>query len=482
MSPPPGSVPDMAASTDRIVGALLGMACGDALGAGYEFTYPSPDAPISMQGGGGFNWEPGEWTDDTQMAICIAGEAATGHLDPAAVGERFLSWIQSDPTDVGIMTRAVLSAASTGKDLPEAARDYCRTHPRCAGNGSLMRTAPVALTRLGDREAIAATAREISDLTHADPLAGDACVLWCLAIDHAIHHAAFDLTGGLESIAVERRTFWEEKIAEAETAEPGSFTPNGFVVTALQAAWAAITQTPVPADRPAGHLGDALVAAVRIGHDTDTVAAIAGSLLGARWGSSAVPLNWKAMLHGWPGYDARDLTRLAVLSAGRGRPNGSGWPSSPSMLGHYAIDDPHEPRAVPLKSDPGVIIGNAAAAPGVDADVIVSLCRMGSEPLRPDGRHIDVLLLDDADPDRNPNLLWILEDTADAVAGWRADGKTVYLHCVKAQNRTPTLGAAYLKRRFGMTSDEALSEVGSVLGNGPANPAFLDALPRLNPA
>jgi ADP-ribosylglycohydrolase len=149
----------MAASTDRIVGALLGMACGDALGAGYEFTNPGPDAPISMKGGGGFGWEPGEWTDDTQMAICIAGEAATGHLESAAVGERFLDWIRSEPTDVGVMTRAVLSAASTGKDLPAAAKEYCRAHPRCAGNGSLMRTAPVALAHLGDREAIVAAAR-----------------------------------------------------------------------------------------------------------------------------------------------------------------------------------------------------------------------------------------------------------------------------------------------------------------------------------
>jgi hypothetical protein len=77
--------------------------------------------------------------------------------------------------------------------------------------------------------------------------------------------------------------------------------PNGFVVTALQAAYAAIRQTPVPADDPARHLQDALVAAVRIGHDTDTVAAIAGGLLGARWGASAVPATWRefALIDRW---------------------------------------------------------------------------------------------------------------------------------------------------------------------------------------
>jgi len=472
----------MTSSTDRIIGALLGSACGDALGAGYEFTYPGADTPISMKGGGGFGWEPGEWTDDTQMALCIAEEAASGDLDAEKVGDRFLAWIRSEPADVGIMTRAVLSDAPTGADLPVAAKDYCERHPHSAGNGSLMRTAPVALTHLGDREAISAAARDVSDLTHADPLAGEACVLWCLAIDHAIHHSEFDLVGGLHYLPTERRDFWAEKIAEAGTADPASFTPNGFVVTALQAAWAAVIQTPVPKDRPARHLGDTLLSAVRIGHDTDTVAAIAGALLGARWGSSAVPLKWKTMLHGWPGYDARDLARLAALTTRGGHPDGSGWPIAPSMLGHYAVHNPHTPKAVPLASDPGVIIGNAAAAAESDADVIVSLCRMGSESLRLGGHHVDVLLLDDTDPARNPNLLWILEDTADAVAGWRAEGKTVYLHCVEAQNRTPTLGAAYLIRRFAMTADDALTEVRKVLGNGPSNSAFLNALPKLIPA
>jgi ADP-ribosylglycohydrolase len=73
------------------------------------------------------------------------------------------------------------------------------------------------------------------------------------------------------------------------------------VVTALQAAWSAIVHTAVPEDEPCRHLQDSLVAAVRIGHDTDTVAAIAGTLLGARWGASAVPLQWKRRLHGSEG-------------------------------------------------------------------------------------------------------------------------------------------------------------------------------------
>jgi ADP-ribosylglycohydrolase len=306
----------MDSKPDRIVGTLIGSACGDALGAGYKFTHPGRDDRIFMKGGG-LGWEPGQWTDDTEMMICVAEEAALGDPDPTRIGDRFLHWLRSGPNDVGVMTAAVLGAAATGADLPAAAEAYCRRNPRCAGNGSLMRTAPVALAHLGDREGIAELARRVSDLTHGDPLAGDACVLWCLAIDRAIADAVLDVGSGLAMIPADRRDRWHGWITEASESDPWGFTPNGFVVTALQAALSAVTHTPPPPREPARHLADALVTAVRIGHDTDTVAAIAGSLLGARWGASAVPDEWREMLHGWPGYDAGDLRRLA-LAAGPG--------------------------------------------------------------------------------------------------------------------------------------------------------------------
>ena len=96
---------------DRCAGVLLGLAAGDALGAGYELSTP-PRGDARMKGGGLGHWEPGEWTDDTQMALCIAEEAATGHLDPRAVAGRFLDWYRSGPADVGAQTGAVLSRAS----------------------------------------------------------------------------------------------------------------------------------------------------------------------------------------------------------------------------------------------------------------------------------------------------------------------------------------------------------------------------------
>ncbi len=465
---------------DRPIGVLVGSACGDALGAGYEFTQPRPDTLIVMEGGGLFRWAPGEWTDDTQMSICIAEEAATDTLDPLAVGDRFLDWLASDPPDVGLMTSSVLGAASTGADLPRAAIEYSNRRGRCGGNGSLMRTAPVALALLGDRDAIARSARSISDLTHADPDAGDACVLWCLAIDHAIATGELDVRAGLSCLPLERRNRWAGLIDEAEQTPMSEFTGNGWVVRAFQAAWAAITQTPIPQDRPGRHLPVALEAAVRIGDDTDTVAAIAGALLGARWGVSAVPAAWKALLHGWPGYDARDLTRLAMLAA-NGHPDSTGWPTATSMIGYYEDTWAADPIDRPLRADPGVTMGNVFASPHTDADVIVSLCRMGSEPLRPSGRHVDIMLIDHTGPAVNPNLLQVLEDTSDAIAGWRTKGLTVFLHCVHAHNRTPVTAAAYLIRRFGMTPEGALNEVQDCLGNGPDNPTILEALRSIKP-
>jgi ADP-ribosyl-[dinitrogen reductase] hydrolase len=298
--------------TDRIEGTLLGLAAGDALGAGYEFRHP-PFDEIAMIGGGLGDFAPGEWTDDTSMAICIAEAAAPGSLDLEAIGDRFLAWARSGPADIGISTGAVLSRAREGADLSEAAAAYFAEHPRgAAGNGALMRTAPVALCHLGDDERLAADARAVAALTHADPLAADSCVLWCIAIDRAVREGRLDgVHDGLEMVPSERREDWEAALERAATEPPGTFTPNGFTVTSLQAAYAAVVHTPIPDAAPAEHLPAVLEAAVRIGDDTDTTAAIAGALVGARWGAAAVPPAWRTMLHGWPGLTAEELTALA---------------------------------------------------------------------------------------------------------------------------------------------------------------------------
>jgi ADP-ribosylglycohydrolase len=300
---------------DRAVGAVLGSAAGDALGAGYEFGPPVPEpTPILMQGGGSFGWRPGEWTDDTSMAVPILQAVARGD-DTAAETTldgfvaAWVQWAQTAP-DVGIQTRSVLSGleARTASASRAAARQVHESTGRSAGNGSLMRTAPLVLAYLrgddGEEERLASAARAASDLTHYEADAGDACVLWCVAIRHAVLHSELDVLRGLDLLEPAARRVWTERLVAAEHAEPVDFTEtNGWVVSALQAAYAAV--------RRSTSLEDALVRAVRSGNDTDTVAAIAGGLAGALYGAAALPEEWRAVLHGWPGLRADDLVALS---------------------------------------------------------------------------------------------------------------------------------------------------------------------------
>jgi ADP-ribosyl-[dinitrogen reductase] hydrolase len=454
---------------DRAAGALLGLAVGDALGAPYEGGRTPPDE-LEMVGsapgeGPGSGWAPGEWTDDTCLAVCIAEVTATGTLDPVAIGRRFLDWFEEHGKGIGSGTRGVLSRSrSAPQDLPRHAADWLREHPRGgAGNGSLMRTAPVALANLGDDAAIARDARSISDLTHADELAGDACVLWSVAIDRAVREQRLHgIRDGLVHLPRERASWWGQRLDEAERREPSTFVPNGYVVTALQAAHAAIHQTAIPDVRPARHLQDALTTAVHIGDDTDTVAAIAGQLLGARWGATAVPFGWRRPLHGWPGMRAGDLVRLAQLTVSGGRPADDGWPLAPMLSGYRAGQ---EPFLSELPGDPGLLLGNLASLPdALDlVDAVVSLCRVGAEDVPPHLEHHEVLLTDRADATANLNLDVVIDDTVAAITTLREEGKRVFLHCVAGRSRMPTVAAAYLAAREEIDGLEAFAHIARVI-------------------
>lgn len=485
------------AQADRAAGVLLAQAAGDALGAPYEFqTAPLPDhTPIAMSGGGTFRWEPGEWTDDTQMSIVILqaaeqaladGTSLLDRLDQVAAG--WHAWART-ARDVGTQTRRVLNPHGPTPEaatLREAAFALAADGHRTGGNGSLMRTAPVALAALGQPGLIATTARALSDLTHPDPDAADACVLQCLAIDHAVRTGELDLRVGLPHLSKDRQAGWEHLLTQAENTPAVEFGKNGWVVHALQAAWSLITRTPVPVEdpgagtHPAQHLRLVLEAACRLPGDTDTVAAIAGALLGARWGSTAVPAAWRRLLHGWPGLTGTDLADRGLALA-RGHHDELGWPAADTV--DYRNDDT---VLVPHPADPGVLLGNAGALhplpDGVDA--VVSLCRVGrNQPAGLEAHHrVVVRLIDQPHPEANPHLDLVLADTADTIAALRAEGRTVLLHCVAAQSRTPTVAAAYAIRHRGRTPQQALDEVLAVLPDAHPNPAFRQALSRMTPA
>ncbi|WP_233266767.1 ADP-ribosylglycohydrolase family protein [Tomitella fengzijianii] len=306
------------AIADRARGALLGTAAGDALGAGYEFTHPGPDAPIVMKGGGPFGFEPGEWTDDTAMTAAIARAATVARLDTTAgldaVAEQFLRWQESGPKDMGNQTRRVLSRRADSAAVMQI--DAAATGPDNAGNGSLMRTAAVAVAFAADEAPadMLSAASRISLLTHTGVDTQLACQVWSLAIWSAIRTGSLPDLHGIVSAVVPADALdrWQRWVTAAETQQTPEFEHNnGWVVSALQTAWWGIHRTrPVNGD-PEVHIRRGLAETVRAGHDTDTTAAIAGGLLGAVYGAAALPAEWTEMLHGWPGLNAAELAGLA---------------------------------------------------------------------------------------------------------------------------------------------------------------------------
>ncbi len=473
------------AQLDRAVGVLVASAVGDALGAGYEFAPILEGLVPEMIGGGLGDFAPGEWTDDTAQAMAIAIVAADS-LDlrtPEAldrIAQGFADWYAGGPADVGVQTAEVLRLAGstpTGAAMARAARLVHDRRGRSAGNGSLMRTGPVVLAHLDDPAALVEAAMAVSALTHHEAVAQEACAVWCLMIRHAVLTGTLPTWHDIESLSP-NPTYWSEILTQAETQPPSAFTHNAWAVGALQAAWSAITHTPAPETDPCGHLVDALGAAVRIGHDTDTVAAIAGALLGARWGASAVPARWRRVIHGWPGATARGLEKVGHLAATRGEPGHHGWP----LVDHidYADWQGATPAVTRHPHDAGVWLSSATALDdlpkGVDA--VVSLCLVGRRQV-PDGiEQVGFRLIDVTDPASNPHLDFVIRDAAETVAALRAEGKTVLVHCVAAQSRTPTVGVAYAMLR-GIEFDRALAEVCGALPYARPNRAFTAALKRL---
>ncbi|MEU5958141.1 ADP-ribosylglycohydrolase family protein [Streptomyces sp. NPDC047525] len=449
-------------AADRAAGVLIGAACGDALGVPYEFQPRLTDSQQPVMVGGGLGpYKPGEYSDDTQMQVCIAEVAATGAdltgrsaLD--RIARRFHQWRDGGASDIGSQTRAVLSAAkarkeaSVSKAMTAEADAYTARTQYSAGNGSLMRTGIVALAYLDDIDGMVRAVTLISSLTHSDPECVEACILWCSGIRTAVLEGTLrGVREGVALLAADRQDVWNARLDEAEVNPPHHWASNGYVVTALQAAWSAITRTPVPELEPANgsfpaqHFQLATEAAVRAGNDTDTVAAIAGALLGARWGVSGIPLSWQQAVNGWPNLTGPDLVRLSVRTARHGADDADGWPSAarvriPSYAGKaFAVQHPE---------DPGVLLGNLPTTNfrgEAPIDAVVSLCRVGQDPILAgtDVEHVTVWLVDKEGA--NTNLHFVLHQTAHQILRLRQEGKRVFLHCVAGRSRTPAVAAVY---------------------------------------
>jgi len=299
---------------DRARGCLVGLGVADALGQFYEAGPPLDfETPVEMKAR--LQFEKGEWTDDTCMAIAVGIGARDGnlleHSGLEIVATNFYDWLRV-PKGLGGQVGDVMiwAAERTAAGLLAQAAKMHAAAPNRAGNGSLMRTAPIALAYLGDNKKIDAAARSVSSLTHLNLECQEACAIWSKAISHAILFGSLDgLRIAIHELEEDRAVYWNQVVNAAERHEPKHFSKNGWVVEALQVAWSSIYRTDL--DEPGAYL-KAVEMCVRAGGDTDTTAAICGSLIGAMAGESGIPTTLSEQIHGWPGYRASDLAQLAV--------------------------------------------------------------------------------------------------------------------------------------------------------------------------
>lgn len=281
---------------ERFRGCLLGLAVGDAVGTTLEFRPPGSFSPLEdMIGGGPFNLQAGEWTDDTSMALCLAESLVEKQsFDPRDQIERYVRWYRQGYLssngrcfDIGGTVRQALARFElTGQPYSGS------TDPYSAGNGSLMRLAPVPMAYAFQPAAAIELAGDSSRTTHGAPAAVDACR----------YYAAL-LVGALQGVSKEDLLsasysplpgYWQTHPLEASIAEiaQGSFKTrqppqikgSGYVVQALEAAlWAF-------------HHSDSFrqgcLLAANLGDDADTTAAIYGQLAGAYDGEAGIPPTW----------------------------------------------------------------------------------------------------------------------------------------------------------------------------------------------
>ena len=272
---------------DRYRGALLGLAVGDALGAPVEFMRPGTFDPVTeMLGGGPHGLMPGEWTDDTSMALCLAESLIECRgFDPIDQLRRYVRWwryghLSSTGAcfDIGVTTRQALEAfESTGEPAG-------LTSPDTAGNGSIMRLAPVPMFYALNIEDAIEFAAQSSVTTHAAEEAVSACRYMAAVIARALRGndkeevlapvRDSDLADGVKRVAY----------GSFRIFNPPQIRGSGYVVESLEAALWAFHNT--------DNFADGACMAVNLGEDSDTTAAVYGQIAGAFYGAREIPMRW----------------------------------------------------------------------------------------------------------------------------------------------------------------------------------------------
>jgi len=431
------------------VGAIIGSAVGDALGAPFEFQpsgrylehFPEPvlSGAAEMIGGGAFNWKPGEFTDDTQMAIALAESLIECGVSfsPDATWERFVSWA-SAATDIGITTREALSHDNWATAAQRAHEAIGRT----GSNGALMRVAPVGVAglRFGQQWTIS-VARDQSHLTHFDPVAGWSAAISAEVIRRLISGAtqAEALSGINELVGDEYHTIFGDLLDDAWHPSHNTDRSNGAASICLaQALWAL---------RSTNNFSDAIVSAINLGGDTDTVATVTGAIAGAAYGIQGIPSRWVTPLNGklrqpdgtTSHYRQRDLQNIASKILGE--------PASPEQT--------PEAMSGPTRVHPtGVFAANLAGAiASKKSFAVISLCRIHSE--FDEHQASRAFYIVDNGTAHNPRLSEVVEDAVRSIDAFLDDGQEVLVHCHGGRSRTALVLKAWYMRHHGVGHAEA---------------------------
>jgi ADP-ribosyl-[dinitrogen reductase] hydrolase len=276
---------------DRAIGALVGLAVGDALGTTLEFSARDSRAPLTdMEGGGPFRLKPGQWTDDTSMALALADSLLHCEgLDEHDLMQRFVSWWKEGAYsstgscfDIGMTVSGALRRFQQSGNPVSGSTD-----PMSAGNGSLMRLSPVAIRYWSDTEARRDVAARQSRTTHGAAEAVDACITFGDMLAEAI--AGTPRSEVLQSQPGAWAGMIADIVAGSWRGKPRPMIKSsGYVGHSMEAALWCVGRT--------GTFREAVLLAANLGGDADTIAAVTGQLAGAVYGHSGIPRHWLEQL------------------------------------------------------------------------------------------------------------------------------------------------------------------------------------------
>lgn len=444
----------------RIVGALVGLAAGDALGVPVEFEPRAArvaDPVGEMRGGGTWKLDPGTWSDDTSLALCLAESIVERGFDPEDSGRRSLAWLdkglwtaRGEVFGVGGATRRALGRIRSGMPAVFAGGRGENDN----GNGSLMRILPASiwLSGLPERARFHAIA-SYSATTHGHPRSILACWLHCLVAGKLLRgeapreayasatSEARSFLGSLPASARAEAGAYERILdGKLPSLPSGAIRGSGYVVHCLEASLWCLTTT--------ADFASCVLKAVNLGEDADTTGAVAGGLAGLAYGREAIPAEWAAA-----------LAREGEIEALAGRIASLLEPPAPLSHSYWVLPGKLLAGGYPGRAyggregDPELVLGRLADA-GVDAllDLTMAGENVGVAPYEEflEGRRsvhglpvnrysvpIKDMSADSKDVHRALREL-------DALL---AAGRTVYIHCVVGLGRTGTIVGSYLTEK-----------------------------------